>query len=146
MSVSRAPRLVGGFLAAALGFAATGCAASSAPVPTPTHPSIGTVVGTVDGGCWGYLGPPQHWVVTVTATQAGKPKASTKITEVRSDMNGGPYTMLGNAYRLELPAGNYQITASGIALHGLGGVAALGTVSVRSGQTVTNPKHMAPSC
>jgi hypothetical protein len=85
-------------------------------------------------------------VVTVTASKAGKPTASTKITEVRSDTNGGPYTMLGNAYRLDLPAGAYAITASGDALHGLGGVAALGTVVVKPGETVTNPKHMAPRC
>jgi hypothetical protein len=146
MAVSKDTRLVAVGLTALLGLLVAGCGGSSGPAPSPTQPVTGTVVGTVDGGCWGFLGPPKHWVVTVTATQAGKPKASTKITEVRSDINGGPYTMLGNAYRLELPAGNYQITASGIALHGLGGVAALGTVSVKPGQTVTNPKHMAPSC
>ena len=123
-----------------------GCSGSSGPAPSPTHPVTGTVVGTVDGGCWGYLGPPARWVVTVTASREGKPTASTKITEVRSDTNGGPYTMLGNAYRLELPAGAYEITASGPALHGLHGVAALGSVVVKPGETVDNPKHMAPTC
>ena len=102
--------------------------------------------GSVIGGCFGYLGPPSHWAITVTARQNGQAKASTQITEVKSDHNGGPYTMLGG-YRLDLPAGTYEITATGPGLHGPGGAALLGTVSVQPGHTVTNRQQVAvPSC
>ena len=64
------------------------------PSPTPTAPEPGTLIGTVDGGCFGYFGPPNRWTVTVTASQHGLAKGSTVITEVKSNTTGGPYTML----------------------------------------------------
>ena len=132
--------------AVGIGLLVAGCSGASRPSPTPTVSDTGKLTGTVDGGCFGYLGPPNPWTVTVTASQNGVAKRSTTLSEIKSDASGGPYTMLYNRYHLTLPPGAYDMSASGVGLTENGHDAALGTVIVRAGRTTTNPSPMTPSC
>src|SRR5690242_6868211 len=69
---------------AGMGVALAACSSAPVPRPTPTATPNGTVVGTVDGGCFGY-NVPNSYTVTVTASQGGVPKGSTVITETKSE-------------------------------------------------------------
>lgn len=103
------------------------------------------MLGKVQGGCFGYAGPPDTWTVQVSASRGGSVAGKTTLTEKKSDTTGGPYTMLGDTYRFTLPPGTYTIAASARGL-GDGSPLEQGTVEVRSGQEVMGPVRSMGSC
>ena len=123
----------------------SGCSATARPSPTPPEPS-GSVVGSLQGGCFGYGGPPNSLTITVQAVQGGAVKASTKITETKSDTSGGSYRMLGTQYRLTVPQGQYDIVAAGPNFTINGRPWTQGRVSVHSGETVAVPTIRMSGC
>jgi hypothetical protein len=104
------------------------------------------VVGDLQGGCFGYGGPPDSVTVTIQALQGTSVKASTTVTETRSDTTGGPFRMLGGQYRLTVPAGKYTIVASGpnFTLNGKPWVQ--GAVSVAARRTTAVPTVPMSAC
>jgi hypothetical protein len=113
-----------------LGACLVGCTQQSPPPPTP-----GTAVGAVSGTLYGCFGPPKVWTVQVTATQSGLTKDSITIHAhlIYDHGPGSGSRLVGNAYRLVLPVGAYEMTARGAALP-------LGfdhMVIVRAGKTAT---------